>query len=143
MYTGNIINIFNVENTRELIQELSGISLEKPLVIDDISLLYRSTILLKFIEESKLKLILLASKDNLSSTLLSRIKTIKKYPDESNVSFNLISIKDAEKHIKSEELNQDDTINYLATTCPELIVLNKKLRYIKNKDKILDIYSNI
>ncbi len=143
MYTGNIINIFNVENTRELIQELSGISLEKPLVIDDISLLYRSTILLKFIEESKLKLILLASKDNLSSTLLSRIKTIKKYPDESNVSFNLTSIKDAEKHIKSEELNQDDTINYLATTCPELIVLNKKLRYIKNKDKILDIYSNI
>lgn len=143
MYTGNIINIFNVENIRELIQELSGISLEKPLVIDDISLLYRSTILLKFIEESKLKLILLASKDNLSSTLLSRIKTIKKYPDESNVSFNLISIKDAEKHIKSEELNQDDTINYLATTCPELIVLNKKLRYIKNKDKILDIYSNI
>lgn len=143
MYTGNIINIFNVENIRELIQELSGISLEKPLVIDDISLLYRSTILLKFIEESKLKLILLASKDNLSSTLLSRIKTIKKYPDESNVSFNLTSIKDAEKHIKSEELNQDDTINYLATTCPELIVLNKKLRYIKNKDKILDIYSNI
>lgn len=143
MYTGNIINIFNVENTRELIQELSGISLEKPLVIDDISLLYRSTILLKFIEESKLKLILLASKDNLSSTLLSRIKTIKKYPDEPNVSFNLTSIKDAEKHIKSEELNQDDTINYLATTCPELIVLNKKLRYIKNKDKILDIYSNI
>lgn len=143
MYTGNIINIFNVENTRELIQELSGISLEKPLVIDDISLLYRSTILLKFIEESKLKLILLASKDNLSSTLLSRIKTIKKYPDESNISFNLTSIKDAEKHIKSEELNQDDTINYLATTCPELIVLNKKLRYIKNKDKILDIYSNI
>lgn len=143
MYTGNIINIFNVENTRELIQELSGISLEKPLVIDDISLLYRSTILLKFIEESKLKLILLASKDNLSSTLLSRIKTIKKYPDESNVSFNLTSIKDAKKHIKSEELNQDDTINYLATTCPELIVLNKKLRYIKNKDKILDIYSNI
>ena len=143
MYTGNIINIFNVENTRELIQELSGISLEKPLVIDDISLLYRSTILLKFIEESKLKLILLASKDNLSSTLLSRIKTIKKYPDESNTSFNLTSIKDAEKHIKSEELNQDDTINYLATTCPELIVLNKKLRYIKNKDKILDIYSNI
>ena len=143
MYTGNIINIFNVENTRELIQELSGISLEKPLVIDDISLLYRSTVLLKFIEESKLKLILLASKDNLSSTLLSRIKTIKKYPDESNISFNLTSIKDAEKHIKSEELNQDDTINYLATTCPELIVLNKKLRYIKNKDKILDIYSNI
>ena len=143
MYTGNIINIFNVENTRELIQELSGISLEKPLVIDDISLLYRSTILLKFIEESELKLILLASKDNLSSTLLSRIKTIKKYPDESNISFNLTSIKDAEKHIKSEELNQDDTINYLATTCPELIVLNKKLRYIKNKDKILDIYSNI
>lgn len=143
MYTGNIINIFNVENTRELIQELSGISLEKPLVIDDISLLYRSTILLKFIEESKLKLILLASKDNLSSTLLSRIKTIKKYPDESNISFNLTSIKDAEKHIKSEDLNQDDTINYLATTCPELIVLNKKLRYIKNKDKILDIYSNI
>lgn len=143
MYTGNIINIFNVENSRELIQELSGISLEKPLVIDDISLLYRSTILLKFIEESKLKLILLASKDNLSSTLLSRIKTIKKYPDESNISFNLTSIKDAEKHIKSEELNQDDTINYLATACPELIVLNKKLRYIKNKDKILDIYSNI
>lgn len=143
MYTGNIINIFNVENTRELIQELSGISLEKPLVIDDISLLYRSTVLLKFIEESKLKLILLASKDNLSNTLLSRIKTIKKYPDESNTSFNLTSIKDAEKHIKSEELNQDDTINYLATTCPELIVLNKKLRYIKNKDKILDIYSNI
>lgn len=141
MYTGNILNIYNVESTRDLIQELSGIDLEKPLVIDDLSLLYRDTILLKFLEETNLKLILLASKDNLSSTLLSRMKIIKKFPDENNLEFKETSMADAQHHINTEELNQEDSLNYLSNTCPELIVLNKKLRYIKNKDKIIDIYS--
>lgn len=143
IYQGNIINISNVENTRDLIQELSGIELEKPLVIDDLSLLYRDTLLLKFIEETKLKLVLLASIDNLSNTLLSRMKIIKKFPDDESLSYDLTSIIEAQRHIDTENLNQEETLDYLYNKCPDLIVLNKKLRYIKNKEKLIEIFGRI
>ena len=143
IYTGNIIYISNSEEARELIQELSGIELEKTLVIDDISNLYRDTILLKFLEETKLKLVLLASVDNLSDTLLSRIKIIKKFPDINELKYEPTSILDAQKHLESEELNQDETLDYLCNKCPDLLILNKKLRYIKNKNKLIELIGRI
>lgn len=141
MYTGYIHYISNVEETRELIQELSGISLEKPIVIDDVSLLYRDTILLKFIEESNLKLILLASQDNLSTTLLSRIKTIKKFSTINKVTFEPTNMKEAQQHIDNEQLSLDETAKYLSNTNPDLLLLQKKIRTMKNKDKIIELYS--
>lgn len=143
LYTGNINYISNTEEARELIQNYSGITLEKPLVIDDVSNLYRDTILLKFLEETKLKLILLASQDNLDPIILSRVKTIKKYTSETNLKYEPIDILQAQKTIESEELDQENTLKYLSNKCPELIILNKKLRYIKNKNKLIELIGRI
>lgn len=105
--------------------------------------LYRDTILLKFLEETKLKLVCLASIDNLSDTLLSRFKVIKKYSDEESIKYEPISILDAQKHLDSEELNQDEALDYLCNKCPDLLILNKNLRYIKNKNKLIELIGRL
>ena len=64
----------------------SGCSI--PLIISDISFLNKKdqSLLLKFMEDSKLNIILLASRDNILSTIISRVKEFRKYynADKSN-----------------------------------------------------------
>ena len=52
-----------------------------PVIISDISFLSQleQSLLLKFIEDSKLNIVLLASRDNILSTIISRMKEFRKY----------------------------------------------------------------
>src|SRR5574344_389008 len=63
MYRGNIYRLENTEEVKNFISEFYNIEYNKPIVVEDISLLYRDSILLKLVEEIKLPLILLASED--------------------------------------------------------------------------------
>lgn len=70
------ISYISKENYKEVIEYYSTIPFMKdPLVLDDISLLSsdQQTNLLKFIEDSPLKIILVASEDNVIPTILSRV----------------------------------------------------------------------
>ena len=61
-----------------------------PLVIEDISILNptQQSVLLKFVEDSPLKIILLSSEDSIISTILSRMSLVYKYPDKVKSNFD-------------------------------------------------------
>jgi hypothetical protein len=79
---GIIVNVvINREELQDFIREYSGITLKEPVALSNISALRRyHSKLLKFVEETTIPLVCLASEDNISSILLSRFKTVKKYP---------------------------------------------------------------
>lgn len=143
MYKGPIQYIENTNDAKELISNYYSIEYNKPIVIEDISLLYRDSILLKLIEEIKLPLILLASEDNLSITLHSRIKTCMKFPLDNNTNCNFISVKEAQIQINQEELSGRELDKYLAENCPDLAMLYKDIELRKNKDKLIQILGGI
>ena len=142
MYSGNIYKLENFTDVRDFISEFSGIELNFPVVIEDISKLYRDTPLLKLVEDSKFPLVLLASQDNLSNAMMSRVKTIIKLPDE-DYKCSLSSIQSALSELKDKELSKEENIKYLAENCPQLLVLQDKIKKIKNKDKITQIYAGL
>lgn len=79
------INHVSKEDLSDFISYYSSISSMKyPLVIEDISDydIIRQSILLKFVEDSSLKIILLASEDNILSTILSRMSLVYKQKEE-------------------------------------------------------------
>jgi len=76
-----LFNVDSVSEARGVVEDLRGIRTYDPVVLSDVSLLGTSQdVLLKFIEETDLRMILLASRDNLSSVLLSRMKRVLKDP---------------------------------------------------------------
>jgi len=142
MYKGNIYNLTSLEDVREFISEFSEVELDFPIVIEDVSNLYRDSSLLKLIEESKFPLVMLASKDNLSDALMSRTKYILKIP-ETNDSIELVSISQASADLKDKDWSQEEVNKYLADNCPQLLVLNDRIKKMKNKDKIIQIFAGL
>lgn len=143
MYKGPIIRINNTEEAKELITNYSNIEYDKPLVIEDIGLLYRDSILLKLIEEVKIPLILISLKDSLSVPLYSRMKTILKYPLDMNIECNFIDKKTALQYINQENLEGYELDKYLAENCPELLFDYIRIKKCKNKDKLLQILGSL
>ena len=143
MYRGNIYRLENTEEVKNFISEFYNIEYNKPIVIEDISLLYRDSILLKLVEEIKLPLILLASEDNISIPLQSRIKTYIKYPLDTNYECNFIPILDAQAYIDENELSGKELDKYIAENCPDLAILYKDMEIRKNKDKLIQILGGI
>lgn len=143
MYKGNIYRLENTEDVKEFISNFYGIEYNKPIVIEDISLLYRDNILLKLIEETKVPLILLASEDNISVPLQSRIKTYIKYPSDYNFECNFIPILEAQQYIDENELSGRALDKYIAENCPKLALLYDSMKLRKNKDKLIQIIGGL
>ena len=95
------------------------------------------------IEESKIPLIFLASEDNISIPLQSRMKTYIKFPKDNDFGCNFISIKDAETYIEENELSGLELDKYLAENCPDLAVLYRDVRTKKHKDKLIQIIGGL
>lgn len=142
MYKGNIYILENLSDVRDFISEFADVELSLPVVIEDLSNLYRDSSLLKLVEDSKFPLVMLASQDNLSHAMMSRVKTIVKLPDE-NYRCNFSNIESTLAELKEKELSQEENIKYLAENCPQLLFLQDKIKKMKNKDKITQIYSGI
>lgn len=86
-YTYNINYISTKEELIDLIDSYSHYkNYTLPVIISDISFLSPKdqSILLKFIEDSDLNIILLASRDNILGTVISRMKEFRKYYSVSN-----------------------------------------------------------
>lgn len=143
MYKGNIYRLENTEDVKEFISNFYGIEYDKPIVVEDISLLYRDNILLKLVEEIKLPLILLASEDNISIPLQSRIKTYVKFPADDDFGCNFISILEAQQQIDQEGLSGRALDKYIAENCPDLAILYDDIKLRKNKDKLIQIIGGL
>lgn len=143
LYKGRINRIENTEDAKELISTYYDIEYDKPVVIEDISLLYRDSILLKLVEEIKLPLILIASEDNISVPLQSRIKTYIKYPNDLNIECKNQGILETQQYIDENELQGKELDKYLADNCPILALHYDSMKMRKNKDKIVQILGGL
>lgn len=139
LYKGNIYRLENTEDVKEFITNFYDVEYDKPIVVEDLSNLYRDSMMLKIIEEIKLPLILLASRDNLSTTLQSRIKTYLKFPNDDCFTNSNISIKEAQQYIVNKDLKDEELDKYLAENCSDLAFIYEKVKTKKNKDKLIQI----
>lgn len=78
----NINYIFSREDLIDLIEKYSSFKNYKlPVIISDISFLNQKdqSLLLKFMDDSDLNIILLASRDNILDTIISRVREFRKF----------------------------------------------------------------
>lgn len=142
IYSGRVYNIKNEEDIKS-IENMNISKINRAIIIEDLSSLYNDEDLLKLIEESKLQLILLAYRDNLSDTLVSRCKSILKIPDIEVKHCNYINEKSALDTIKSSNYSYDIQNMYLAENCPNLMRDMTDTQYLRYKDRVLNILANI
>ena len=138
MYNGHIYKLENTDTVKDFISQFSDLEYDKPIVVEDISLLYRDSSLLKLIEEIKLPLILLASRDNISAPLYSRIKTYIKFVAPIKYNTKQLSKDEAIKHLEKENItDMNEVEDYLAENCPDLLLWNTKLKSYRYRDRFL------
>ena len=137
MYRGEIISITTSEEVKDFIDNYSCYS-DTPLVFEDISLMNSlvQTYLLKYIEETCRPLIILASSDNIISTIISRCRNIIKIPKIIDYSFVDID-KFMEEH--SDVLQSNYILPELkyesAMNCPEYYYRYIKMKISNHEDK--------
>ena len=141
-FKGVIERAYTLSDVRRLVEEYDGISHVNSdyLVLDGVG--YLSSVgqnsLLKFIEESKLPIVLLSYTDKISHIILSRMKfVLKKWYGVKSLQFS--SVGDTIKALK-EKKDKDSNFNemqYIADNCPSLYALRQQagdsLEYINNK----------
>lgn len=142
IYSDKINTADNMEEMRELIAYYTSISyLDRPLVIEDISLFAKNGegVLLKFVEETKLKLILLSRFDKVSNVLLSRIKMVVKYYKEP-VTSQFMTVSSGYQALQQSvepSSHYYDKVRYMGKLSPKQIYLEKNIRQRRNKEKIM------
>lgn len=141
-YKGPIITIQDMDSLRDFISYYGSINyLDRPIVLEDLSFLPQGSegYLLKFVEESKLDLILISRFDRVSPVLLSRIKNVQKYYKDKIESQFLSASKGS--NLIEDTLSKDshyyDKVRYMGKYAPKLIFLEKKIRVTRNKNKIM------
>lgn len=101
------------EELTELIDQFSHYkNYSEPVIIADVSYFSHAdqSLLLKFIDDTKLNIVLLASRDNILGTIISRVKEFRKFYVTSNV-VNFLNINKA-RDLRAEELCNDRDISY-------------------------------
>jgi hypothetical protein len=133
------------ETLTEFISYYSTIpSMKFPLVIEDLAYLPfdSQSNLLKFIEDSKLNIILLSSEDQILSTILSRMSLVYKIKEQVTSVFNT-------PRQAQEELDKIDTDTYYLTYVKKQMQLSPISYYYDqyignkpNKQKLLQLISD-
>ena len=142
-YSKEVYTVSEQSELKEVVETFTNNIYNGLLVIEDISKVWDMSVLLKFLENATFPIILLAYKDsiNISSTILSRIKTYIKIP-YSKVNSNLTSAKDA-LGLWNMEQDKSDQDKFYAQESPELYYLRlKSSRYICNT-KIVELLSKV
>lgn len=132
VYKGNITRIYTLDNVRNVLQEYDGIDeIRNPfLVLEGVGSLsgIGQNSLLKFIEESKLNLILLSYNDKVLSTILSRMRTVMKswYPVKELKFLGMSTANSMLKEKKQQGMKEYEEIQFLADNCPSLYSLKEQ-----------------
>lgn len=140
-YSREVYRVDSQEELRDLVERFTNTPYQGLLVIEDISKVYDMSVLLKFLEEASFPIILLAYKDcvTVSETILSRVKTVIKYP-YSEVRSNLVCAREGIDLWRAEQ-DKSDQDRFFAQESPELYYLKlKSSKYVCNT-KIVDLLS--
>lgn len=149
-YRGNIEMIYNLESVRGFLDRYSNIAEVtngKYLVLEGIGSLSEvgQNSLLKFIEESKLSIILLSFNDNVSPIIMSRCKVVVKRIDKVE-SLDFMRVKDAlvsvkDKRQSDRDFRDSDEVQFYADNCPAAYGLScmSADRYDFTNSRIRDI----
>lgn len=140
-YSKEIYRIDSQEELKNLVESFSNTPYSGLLVVEDISNVYDMSVLLKFLENIDFPIILLAYSDNnnITNTIISRIKTLIKIPYDS-VKSNLVGAREAIDMWNIEQ-NRMDQDKFFAQESPELYYLKLKSRKFKCNTKIVDLLS--
>lgn len=129
---------------RDVIAHYSTIkSLPHPLVLEDISFLTfaQQATLLKFVEESPLKIVLLASEDNILPTIFSRMVSVYKVRDE--ITSKMMTYTEYKHDEDSPAPDRDidflTSIKKLRDSCPIEYYYNQVFTFSTLKQKIAAI----
>ena len=133
-YTGSIERIYSLSDVRSLISEYEGIQSinSKYLVLEGVG--YLSSVgqnsLLKFIEESRLPIILLSYNDKISPIILSRMFSVyKSWYSVKSLSFQTVdnalsSLQ--EKKSENKDFKEYEEIQYMADNSPTLYSITQQ-----------------
>lgn len=142
-YKGPISRATTPEDLRDFVSYYQSVSdLGRVLVLEDISFLSNPScegLLLKFVEETRLSLVLLSTYDKVSSILLSRAKSVVKYyntkteSDFGSVSSGFQRLNDTVK----TDSHYYDRVRYMSKFSPKLYYLDKVITSNRVKTKIL------
>lgn len=121
-----IVHVSTNQEVKDVVDYYSMLTLDKPLVLDDLSNLstHGINLILKLVEEAKFPIILLASVDNINDILLSRVKTVVKFG----------------KPIESKFLNANDGLGMLENANLQDSNQLTKLKFIASHSPILYSY---
>lgn len=132
IYDGYILRAYTLSDVDYIIEEYDGIESVNSefLVLEGVGSLSMTgqNSLLKFIEESKLPIILLSYNDRVIDTIRSRMKIVAKlwYPVKN---FNFSRVKDAQNALnekkKDGEFKGNAEIQFMADNCPRLYALRE------------------
>lgn len=139
-----IRRVTSAEETADLIANYTGIrAMDFPLIIEDLAFLSPQTLqqLLKFLEESKISIVLLATYDVFTAPILSRLKVFIKSPLE-KTSSNFLSPAVGTEKIESQ-LSKDthplDRIRHQGKESPILFYNDRTIPGRPNRKKILSL----
>lgn len=143
-YTDVIVRVQDIEGLREIVSYYTAIKeLDRLLVIEDIAFLPRKAdgILLKFVEESPLKIVILSTFDVVDSVLVSRFKRVIKFSKEETDSL-FLSTKEGYSKVEeelSENTSKFDRLRYIGKYSPKIYFMESQMKGIRNKEKIMQI----
>ena len=136
--------VSSVSELREIVTYYEGITfLDRPVILEDLSFItgdYES-VLLKFLEETKLSIILLAMYDTFSATLLSRVSGIHKELKGSTHS-EFLGLKQGFQRLEDlmpEGIQYYSKVAMMSQYSPLLYATEQRLKGIRNQEKIIRI----
>lgn len=141
LYKGSIRELKNTDDVRDFVSEYTGIESSKPVVISDIGYLNKSAsfLLLKLIEEAKFPAIILSTEDKVDSIILSRIKTLVKFPLDDKTDNSLLPVSNAFQMVYGDEKTVMNKISFYAENCPELYKLESDIPFNKYRNSMIEI----
>lgn len=111
----------------------------QPVIISDISFLSHAdqSLLLKFMEDTNVNIILLASRDNILGTIISRVKEFRKYYSElKNISFmKCAKAREVSHEELSDDLSNDDKLLIYSKYNPVLGYVDSLVRRFSTNDR--------
>lgn len=136
----SVVKVTCLDDLRQFVFEHIGLRLKTPIAVSDLSKVKDHTShILKFVEEFQSPLIVLAAYDNIPQVLLSRFKSVRKFPYKAeNKCDDLLELKQR----FGEEIEDRERYNEILLRCPSFLPFYSTLKKsrLSSQDKILRAY---